>query len=432
MAFDVFSFFGGLSKGAAEAVETRNEEIRVNAESEFKRLQKEASEQNEKVKSKRDELKATASVLASYKGINNVGFTEGQIIGLLQNPAVAKRVQAVLDKNADELDQIDFGKLYKVSKGQEGLTIDQYIKDRTTLPKPADVGPLPKEEEEQTKTAFGLPTKTLSQARAKFEATTGKSIAQLRTEAAGVPDEKQIAEGIVDFSQFKSPETTNVVSARLRDNIAKGIGLEDPRNDALVKKLRAAAIIENEFKDEDKERTASAISSVIEKTLKTSVDPVVFKDVVRFDSTINDWVPITGDAEAIKKFQDHKNLTVRDAGVRMGIISSDGKRIIGGRNVRDALTPYANIDKDGNITQWRTIQTGTGQGGQGSSTAATAPAPAQPAIPAKGATPAARPPTQNLPDINRARADANSKIAQNPALAARVRADFKRMYGQDL
>ena len=52
-----------------------------------------------------------------------------------------------------------------------------------------------------------------------------------------------------------------------------------------------------------------------------------------------------------------------------------------------------------------------------------APAPAQPK---EGST------TKSAAEIDKLRADANEKIAQNPALAARVRAAFKRETGQDL
>ena len=243
MAFDISSFFGGVAKGVQRNIEEQDKEIRDSAMSQFERLKKESEEQEDRVRTNRDSLKATASVLATYKGINNVGFTQGQIIGLLQNPAVAKRVQATLDKNADELDQIDFSKLYTISKGQSEKTIDDYIKERSTFNfneltdeakgkgKPSGTGALPAD-----KGVFGLPTRARSRAQREFERATGKSIEQLTAMAKGIPDEAVTAEGTLDFSQFKKPETIDQQLNRVGVAIVKARQANDKGQEAALLK----------------------------------------------------------------------------------------------------------------------------------------------------------------------------------------------------
>jgi len=417
MAFDFSSFLGGFAESAAAGIEKRNKEIRDRALSDFERLRKEAEEKEEKNKTKRDELRTTADVLSSYTGKDGKGFTQDQIVGLLQNPGVAKRVQAQLDKNADNLEQVDFNTLFTVSKGKSNLTVDDYIKARTTTPEPTEADKEPM----AVKGAFGLPSKAASRAEAEFKARTGKSAAELRAAARGVGEETDRAQGTLDFGQFKQPEATTNIKNKLRDNLAKDIPIEDPRNVPLLKQLRAAAVIENTFGEKDTDRSSAQISSVIDKTLRTTIDPTVWKGVVQYDANVQDYVPITGDGAAIKRFMDQKNLTVRDTAISLGVLSKDGITVTGGRAARDALLPYANIDESGKIIAWRTL-TGKAE----PAPAAPAPTPATPAPTGTSATPPI------APNIDKLRADANEKIARNPELAARVKADFKKMTGQNL
>lgn len=415
MAFDFSAFLGGFAESASASIEKRNKEIRDRALTDLERLRKEAEEKEEKNKTKRDELRNTADALSSYTGKEGKGFTEAQIVGLLQNPAVAKRVQAQLDKNADSLEQVDFNTLFTVSKGKSDLTVDDYIKVRTTTPAPTDVD---KEPMGQTKGAFGLPTRAASRVEAEYQARTGKSAAELRAAARGVGEETDRVQGTLDFGQFKQPEATTTIKNKLRDNLSKDIPIEDPRNAPLLKQLRAAAVIESTFEvEKDKDRSAAQIGSVIDKTLRTTIDPTVWKGVVQYDDKLQDWVPITGDGASIKRFMDTKNLAVRDTAIALGVLSKDGTKVTGGRSARDALLPYANIDEEGKVIAWRTIT------GKVEPKAEPSPAPA----------PTSGTPTPPIaPNIDKLRADALEKIARNPALAARVRADFKSMTGQDL
>lgn len=253
MAFDISSFFGGVAKGVQRNIEEQDKEIRDSAMSQFDRLRKDAEEQDEKVKTTRDSLKATASVLATYKGINNVGFTQGQIVGMLQNPAVAKRVQGILDKNADQLDQIDFSKLYTISKGQSDMTADEYVKNRSTFqmqeltdeakgkPKPTGTAALTAD-----KGVFGLPTRARSRAQREFERATGKTVEQLTVMAKGIPDEAITAEGTLDFSQFKEPDSIDKQLDRVGAGVVKARQAGDKGQEAAL--LKEGAVL-NEVKE---------------------------------------------------------------------------------------------------------------------------------------------------------------------------------------
>lgn len=345
MAFDLGAFLAGASEGAATAIDKRNKEIRQATLREFERLQKDAGEQEEKLRTKRDEMKATAEVLSSYRGANNVGFTPTQIVGLLQNPAVARRLTEQLKNNEDGLDQIDFSKLYTVTKGKTDITPDEYIKQSTAIPMGMPEGP-----QKVVRGAFGLESPAFAQAQAEFEAASGKKVSELRAFAKGpMQPEGQPLEGVVDFSQFRKPDSLAMVTGKLRDNIAKGEDLNSPNNKNLLAKLRANAVIEGMFNrevgEDGKPRTAAQINSVFDKTLRVGLDPFIVKGVVRFDPALNDYVPITGDAESINNFMEQKTKLIQNQARAMGILDKDNN-IIGGRNSRDALLPYADIEGD--------------------------------------------------------------------------------------
>jgi hypothetical protein len=139
--------------------------------------------------------------------------------------------------------------------------------------------------------------------------------------------------------------------------IAAGEDLKSDKAKPLLAKLRADAVIKDMFKEDKgedgKPRTTAAINSVMDKSLRAGLDPFVIKGVVRFDSNVNDYVPITGDADAIKNFMDHKNKLIQDQARELGILDKDNN-IIGGRNASDALLPYANI-KDGKVVSWKSV-----------------------------------------------------------------------------
>jgi hypothetical protein len=124
----------------------------------------------------------------------------------------------------------------------------------------------------------------------------------------------------------------------------------------LLAQLRADAVIKDMFKEkgeDGKPRPTAAINSVMDKSLRAGLDPFVIKGVVRFDPSVNDYVPITGDADAIKNFMEHKNKLIQDQARALGILDKDNK-IIGGRNASDALLPYANIE-DGKVISWKSV-----------------------------------------------------------------------------
>jgi hypothetical protein len=391
MGFDFFSFLGGFSESVSRGIDEQNKEIRDRALLEFDRLNKQAMEQEEKNKTKRDELKQTASVLAAYKGKNNVGFTDDQIVGLLQNPAVAKRVIGTLDKNADDLGSIDFSQLYKVVSSPSSMSVADYINRSTTAPTVPATEEKPKQ---QMKGAFGLPTRAYEEAEARFGAATGKSVQELRT-MARAPSELAAVKGELNLNQFANPDTLITLQSRLRDNIAKGesegknIGdiLADPGNQDLMRRLRAASVIRNMFDEEkDKVRTTSQITSVFKESLRAGIDPLLVKGIVRFDTNSNDYVPITGDAKSIAEFAKHKNQIIFNQALSMGIVDREGK-ILGGRNAEDALLPYAEI-KEGRIVRWRVPGESPTQDGEAKpkETPSTAPS-----VPPSSASP------QNLP-----------------------------------
>jgi hypothetical protein len=350
MGFDLGAFIAGASEGAASSIDKRNKEIRQAALREFEQLQKQSEEQTEKLRTKRDELKATADVLSSYRGANNAGFTQAQVVGLLQNPAVAKRVAEQLKANEDGLDQIDFAKLYTVTKGKTDITPDDFIKQSTSIAVPTVEAP-----QKVVRGAFGLESPAFGQAQAEFERATGKSLKEIRATAKGpsVPEGEKI-EGVVDFSQFKKPETLATVTGKLRDLIANGEDLNSEKAKPLLNKLAANAVIEARFGDKegDKPRTAAQINSVFSRSLAVSVDPFVVKGVVRLVPETGDYVPIGGSVEDIAAFQKQKNDTIKAQAEAIGILDKTGK-VIGGRNAEDALVPYANI-KDGKVVSWKT------------------------------------------------------------------------------
>jgi hypothetical protein len=179
MAFQFLAAAAGFAEGAAESIEKRNKEIQRNALEEVETASKMAEEQNKRLRTKRDDLRATAEVLSSYGK-----FTETQIVGLLQKPTVAKLVVDRL-KTAKRLDDVDFNKLYEVAEGNTDATIESTIERMTSIPKePADVS---RPTRAEPRGAFGLPSSAYSRTIAEGEKAAGMSMAQMRATARGVP-----------------------------------------------------------------------------------------------------------------------------------------------------------------------------------------------------------------------------------------------------
>lgn len=374
MGFNFGAFAAGFGEGAAKSIETRNTEIRKGALSELDRLVGEAEKKEKGYRTERNELTQMAAQLAEFRGSNNTGFTETQILGLLQQPETAKTILTEL-KTKKNLEEVDFGKIFKPEEGGTAMKPQDYIAKKTSVVK-TEAGPTP-----TVRTAFGLESPALRQAEASFEATTGRKVADVRGLARGNVDlgeDFKAVKGIVDLAQFATPESAATVQNRISANIANDIPLSDPRNAKNLKQLQANAVLKNMFDKEDgeKPRSTAAISSIFNKSLSVTVDPFVTKGVVRLVPETGDYVPVGGSVEDIAAFQKQKNETIKSQAEAIGIINKEGK-IIGGRNAADALIPYANIDKD-RIVSWKTVATET---------------PASPAGPKVGAPSAVTAPT---------------------------------------
>ena len=356
MGFDFGALIAGASEGAATAIDKRNKEIRQSALRDFDTLQKTAGEQDEKLRTKRDELKATAEVLSSYTNSKGAGFTPTQIVGMLQKPTVAKDVVASL-KDKKDLELVDFSTIFKLANDTPELkreAIDKYITESTSVQVPTAEAP-----QKVVRGAFGFESPAYAQAQAEFTTATGADLKELRAKAAlrgNMPEYTgTTVEGTANLSQFKNPDTISNVQAQLRDRIANGESLDTTASKNLLAKLRANAVIENMFDkekgDDGKPRTAAQINSVFNTSLRVGLEPFVVKGVIRIDPQTNEPVVISGDAAAVKGYQEHKNKLIEAQAKALGILDKDNK-IIGGRNSMDALLPYADIE-DGKVKSWK-------------------------------------------------------------------------------
>jgi len=356
MGFDFGALVAGVSEGAATAIDKRNKEIRQSALRDFETLQKTAGEQDEKLRTKRDELKATAEVLSGFTNSKGGSFTPTQIVGLLQKPAIAKEVVSSLKEKKD-LNLVDFSTVFKLAKDTPELkreAIDKYIEESTSVSIPTAEAP-----QKVVRGAFGFESPAYAQAQNEFTTATGADLKELRAKAAlrgNMPEYAGTSvEGTADLSQFKNPDTVANVQAQLRDRIANGEDINSTASKNLLAKLRANAVIEGMFdkeKGEDgKPRTAAQINSVFNTSLRVGLEPFVIKGVIRIDPQTNEPVVISGDAAAVKGYQEHKNKLIEAQARAMGVLDKDNK-IIGGRNSMDALLPYADIE-DGKVKSWK-------------------------------------------------------------------------------
>lgn len=350
MAFDITALFAGVSSGVAESIETRNKQIRNGAVKQLDQLVSEAEAKEKGLKTERDTLSQQARQLATFRGANNVGLTQDQILGLIQQPETAKALIEEL-KNKKDLSDVDMATVFKVGKPGTQMPPEDYIAKKTSIAIPTKEEPA-----KVVRGAFGFESPALKQAEAEFEATSGRKASEIKAIARGKADlgaDFKPMEGTIDLKQFGNPEALSTVQNKLRDNIANGQDLGTPENKKLLNKLRADATIKTMFEEGDggKPRTTSAINSVLDKSLRAGLDPFIVKGVVRFDTQTNDYVPITGDTKAIADFMDHKNKLIQSQAKALGILDKDGN-IKGGRNASDALLPYANIE-DGKVVSWK-------------------------------------------------------------------------------
>lgn len=351
MAFDITALFAGVSSGVAESIEGRNKQIRNGAVKQLDQLVSEAEAKEKGLKTERDTLSQQARQLSSFRGANNIGLTQDQILGLIQQPETAKALIEEL-KNKKDLSEVDMATVFKVGKPGTQMPPEDYIAKKTSIAIPTKEEPA-----KVVRGAFGFESPALKQAEAEFESVSGRKASEVKAIARGKVDlgaDFKPMEGTVDLRQFGNPESLSNVQNKLRDNIANGESLNTPTNKKLLEKLRADATIKSMFEGDGeggKPRTTAAINSVIDKSLRAGLDPFVVKGVVRFDPTVNDYVPITGDAAAIKSFIDHKNKLIQDQAKALGILDKDGN-VKGGRNATDALLPYANIE-DGKVVSWK-------------------------------------------------------------------------------
>lgn len=377
MSLLVKAFAAGAVEGAAESIEKRNNEIRKNAMAELEMLRKEADEKDEKLRTKRDELTSTAQALSSYRDGKGVALTETQITALLMQPVKAKQILKTLETEKD-LGSIDFSKILKVgAKPEDVLKPQEYIQKATSIP-----AGLPQSQPTPVvRGAFGFESPAYGQAQAQFEQISGKSVRDIRTKALGRPDEIPAVPLEVDLSQFKKPESIEMVQNRLADNIAEGGKYSDPENQKLLDRLKANTAIKEMIGEGEggKPRTAAQINGVFDKSLRIGLEPFITGKVVRYDTETNTYIPISGDVDSINSFMKQRNDIVQSRAREMGILDKDNN-IIGGRNSEDALLPYAEI-KDGKVVSWRSATTVVTPG-----TTAPAPAPAAPAKPATAST----------------------------------------------
>ena len=377
MSLLVKAFVAGASEGAAESIERRNNDIRKNAMAELEARRKEAEEKDDRLRTKRDELTSTAQALADYRDGKGVALTETQITALLMQPVRAKQILKTLETEKD-LSNVDFSKIFKVGAKPEDVPKPMdYIKRTTSIP----MGMPESQPTPVVRGAFGLESPAYGQAQAQFEQISGKSVREIKAKALGSPEEIPAVPLEVDLSQFKKPESIEMVQNRLAENIAKGGSYSDPDNQKLLARLKANTSIKEMIGEGEggKPRTAAQINGVFDKSLRIGLEPFITGRVVRLDPETNTYVPISGDVDAVNSFMKQRNDIIQSRAREMGILDKDNN-IVGGRNSEDALLPYATI-KDGKVVSWRSATTVT--------TPAPAPgtaAPAPSAAPAKPAT----------------------------------------------
>jgi hypothetical protein len=455
-------FITGFAKSAGESIDERDKEIRDTVNERMNFLLKKREQALQQATTRRDELKEQAKQLQALSGNR---LTETQIAGIIESGEV-DTVITNLRKSSGVMSDDQIAQIYTPEKDYTG-TVEGVVGKMTQLRKGPEVPGL----EDEQRTAFGLRTTAAAQEKRKFAAAANVTVDDLYKNKLDKILEFKPA-GKLDLRVFATPETDATVKARLRDNLASATqGLEQGTpeyekalgkalNSNKIKtdmaKIRSMLVVEAmSDADGEKPRSTSEIRSIITDTLRNGLSILVTKNIIRWDPTREDYVPITGDVESVSSFIEERNALIRDMLVARGLINREGK-ILGGRNAEDAINPYANIE-DGKIVSWKNAATQSVSrreqidktrmptpevyaqvisGMTGMSEAAK-----KEAIDAytkafgfnvklsKEANPNAG---QKLTGIDEKRARANAMIASNPGLEDRIRANFKTETGVDL
>lgn len=417
MAFNFAAFLGGAAEQITTEIEETEKDNRTVLKNEFDTLQKKALEEKKNLVTKRDKLKSTAQVLSSYKGKNNVGFTEGQLVALLQNPAQAERVQKALTAAEGRLDQIDFNDIVVIAKGKTDKTVEQYIKEATT---PVDTGAkiAPQEKKLFGFTVPGSATRFEREVQ-RQEKIKGATYGELKAQAAGAPELKPEMEVDVNLRSLAKPESVESIRGRLRDNLADGQSITgSAENTRMFNQLTNDAVLQATMKnktegDSAKPRTTASIRATFRDAIEGSVSPWILNGKLIVNKETGEYNLTSGTKEDIEEFVKVKNEVVQKTATQMGLTNKEGKifgfkrdaegNIVGGRDAYDALIRYANISYDGKVLGWKGMEgmpkpsASTGSATEGDKLLPNAgqpkQAPAAPQKPVQGQAPA-KPPVQ--------------------------------------
>lgn len=351
------AFVTGFAKGATEAIEEKDKEIRDSVNTRMTYLLRKREKSMEEASTRRDELRQQAKDLQALSGNR---LTETQIAGILES-GQAEVVIANLKKDNTSLTDEQTASLFTPGKEYKGK-VEDVLGRLTTLKPGAETMPT----EEVEKGAFGLPTRAGAEVREKFAAASGLSLADLyKNKFDKVSEFKPV--GRLDLSAFANPESDAVVKAKFRDGLAKetagltpgtpeyaeaqGRALKSPEMQKNLAKIRSMIVIDNMVDPEKKgELTFSNINTLIDRSLKNGLDIFVQKGIIRWEPSKNDFVPIIGDADAVSSYIDHRNSIIRDTAFANGLIDKDGN--IQGDAAKRSLSVYAEI-KDDKIVSWK-------------------------------------------------------------------------------
>jgi hypothetical protein len=420
------SFVTGFATQASKLIEDRDKEIQKQIDEQLELMNEEAKATQKKGQTRRDTLKTAANQLIS------LGMPQEQVAAFISGAD-----QATLDATIKLMQ--------KQATTPRGMTPEMSQQMLSQFPKteetPEDVierlsTPVAGAEPQfkQMRGAFGLPSPAAREATART--------AGLRTTLPEMP----MATTALDFGVFaeeEKPKGVVELEGKLADEAEKaGVSVEEYIKTDAGKKIYARIVgrtfleAARKSKDEEvKDRSTEAIRKLVSDRLQQEITPLEFNNAVVFDPSVGDFVVTIPGTEDAKRFQERRSRIVQQTFRDTGILDAEGK-IIGGRNAADALNRYAIVDYDKlRVKSWRDSPLQQKQ----EPAAPTSPAPAAPATPsATSAAPATKPvdafseAPSDAARVERLRADANAKIAQSPALAARVRAEFKKETGQDL
>lgn len=355
------AFVTGFAKGATEAIEERDKEIRDTVNTRMNYLLRKREKSLEEASTRRDELRQQAKDLQALSGNR---LTETQIAGILES-GQADTVIANLKKDGANLTDEQTAGLFTPGKDYKG-TVQDVVGRLTTLK--AGVETMPTEEVE--KGAFGLPTRAAVETREKFAKSAGLSLDEIyKNKFDKIAEFKPV--GKLDLSAFTTPESDASVKARFRDHLAKatqgmepgsdeynkavGQALKNPDVQKSLAKIRALITVENMVDPEKKgELTFGNINTIFDRSLRNGLEILVQKNIIKFDPIKNDYVPIIGDANAIASYIDHKNKIIRDIAFANGLIDDKGNITTGpaGEAAKRALSVYAEIQNN-RIISWK-------------------------------------------------------------------------------